>query len=220
MVVPLILAGLIGAGATLISGFLGSQASQQAASSEAASAKAALDLQARTLEQSRADQLPWMQAGRVALEQYMGEIGVSSTGAGGAPFQSQFKETPGYQYSVEQGEKGVVNNLNALGMRNSGAALQALTKLRQGLASTEYNSYLNRLAQASGMGQAQANETAALSANSAAGQARSLQDIGAARASGYVGSANAWTNALGNFSNNMGSALGRYDNSWNYMGAF
>ena len=29
-----------------------------------------------------------------------------------------------------EGEKGVVNNLGALGMKNSGAALQALTKVR------------------------------------------------------------------------------------------
>lgn len=119
-----------------------------------------------------------------------------------------FQETPGYQYNVEEAEKGVINNLSALGMRNSGAALKALTKTRMGLANQEYGGWLNRLASAAGMGQTQTNQSNALATNAATNIGQTYQDAGAARASGYVGAANAWGNALGGVANNIGGALG------------
>ncbi len=130
-----------------------------------------------------------------------------------------FQETPGYEFQVEQGEKGVLNNLAALGMKNSGAALKALTRFRTGVANQEYNNYLNRLSGAAGMGQSQVqSNNAALMAGAgnigsalmsgAANQGNALQNAGAARASGYVGSANAWNNALGGLASNIGGGLG------------
>lgn len=119
-----------------------------------------------------------------------------------------FTETPGYQFQVEEGEKGVLNNLAALGMKNSGAALKALTRFRTGIANQEYNNYLNRLAGAAGMGQSQVNATNNLTQNAANNIGQATQDAGAARASGYVGAANSWQNAIGNISNTWGNALG------------
>lgn len=119
-----------------------------------------------------------------------------------------FQETPGYQFQVEEGEKGVLNNLAALGMKNSGAALKALTRFRTGIANQEYNNYLNRLAGAAGMGQSQVNATNNLTQNAASNIGQATQDAGAARASGYVGAANSWQNAIGNISNTWGNALG------------
>lgn len=119
-----------------------------------------------------------------------------------------FQETPGYQFQVEQGERAVLNNLAALGMKNSGAALKALTRYRQGVANQEYNNYLNRLASVAGMGQTQTNTTNTNTLNAAANIGNTMQDAGAARASGYVGQANAWSNALGGISNTWGNALG------------
>lgn len=121
-----------------------------------------------------------------------------------------FQQTPGYQFQVEEGEKGVINNLSALGMKNSGAALKALTRFRTGIASQEYNNYLNRLQGAAGMGQTQVNSNNAGMQNAAGNIAQGYGDVGAARASGYVGQANAWGNALGNISNTAGNALGWY----------
>jgi hypothetical protein len=103
-------------------------------------------------------------------------------------------------------------------MKNSGAALKALTRFRSGLANQEYGTWLNRIADAAGMGQTQVNTTNALTQQGAVNAGNTIQQGGAARASGYVGAANSWTNALGNFSNNMGSALGNYDNNWQYQG--
>lgn len=126
--------------------------------------------------------------------------------AAAQPFVSKFAATPGYQFQVDQAEKGAINHLGALGMKNSGAALQALTKLRSGLANQEYSNYLGRLSGLAGVGQNQVNQTNSLAANSALNQGQFMQDAGAARASGYVGAANAWTGAM----NNMGNTLGNW----------
>lgn len=206
---PLLLTALLGVGSSLISGFLGSNAATQAADTEAKAIKYGIDMQAKIAEQARADALPWMQAGRGALEQLVGELGM-----GPANFQSKFDKTPGYDFRMQEGQKAVVNNLNALGMKNSGAALKQLTRYGQGLASDEYGTYMNRLSGLSGTGQTQVNNTNAMMAQSGANQARGFADIGATRASGIVGGSNAWTNSLSNFSNNMGSALGRFNNNW------
>lgn len=137
-------------------------------------------------------------------------------GSVSAPVQEEmteargFQETPGYQFMVEEGEKGVINNLSALGMRNSGAALKALTRYRSGVANQEYSTYLNRLASMAGMGQAQTNTTNALTQNAATNIGTAYQNAGAARASGYVGAGNAWGNAIGGVTNSIGNALGMH----------
>lgn len=202
-------AAAIGGVASLASGAIGAGAASQAAAAQVSSADKALALQEQTIAQAREDAMPWMQAGEAALNQYMAEIGID-TGQNAAQIEAgtQFQETPGYQFNVQEGEKGVLNNLAALGMRKSGTALKALTRFREGLADQYYGNYLNRLGQASGMGQQQATATGGLTVNAGANMANTIQDAGAARASGYVGSANAWTNALTGVANNATNALG------------
>lgn len=259
-------AAAIGGAASLASGVMGASAANKAANAQAASADKSLALQAAMYEQGRQDNMPWMEAGKTALAQYMGELGMTApasvskpsgsvdangfdaayylkanpdvaasakygsnpyghyqdwgkaegrsiadpnaSAAPATPFKSGFKETPGYQFQVQEGEKGVVNNMAALGMKNSGAALKALTRFRTGLADQTYNTYLDRLSGMAGAGAATTSNQAQLGASSAANQGQTITDAGAARASGYVGGANAWQNALGSFSNTAGNALG------------
>lgn len=216
-------AAAIGTVGSLAAGGIQANAANQAAQTqEKASKKAlklqseALDLQQQQAEQARTDALPWMDAGRTALNQYMGELGLSEEARNGT-FQSQFTETPGYEFAVQQGEEGVLNNLAALGQRGSGSALKALTEFRTGLANQTYDNYLNRLSGISTGGQTQVNTTNALGAQNAgmtgnilANMGNTIQNAGAARASGYVGGANAWGNALSGASNNISGALGMY----------
>jgi len=240
---PFTIAALLGAGASILSGFLGSNAANSASQTQAAAADKATALQAATIAQARQDAAPWLAAGQTALSQYMGELGLSKTVPGAStttttpavykngklvtaasttttpgaavPFQSQFTQTPGYQFAVDQGEKGVINKMSALGMKDSGAALKALTTFRTGLANQTYNQYLDRLSGLSTGGQTTEGNVNSLAANSAANQANTIQNAGAATASGYVGSANALTGGLTNAANGMTSALGyRYSNGW------
>lgn len=197
---PITLAALISAGGSILGGLFGSSAANKAADSQEKVARDALELQKATIAQSRLDAAPWMDAGKKALASYMGELGMGAPG-----FESSFTKTPGYDFQVDEAEKGALNHLGALGMKNSGAALQALTKLRSGLANQEYSNYLGRISGLAGVGQNQVNQTNTLAANSALNQGQLLQDAGAARASGYVGSANAWTGAFNNIGNTLGN---------------
>jgi hypothetical protein len=214
MVAPLIVAGLIGAGASLISGWMQSNAANNAAAAQDAVGQRALDLQAKTIEQSRKDSLPWMMAGQGALQQYLGEMGLSDKGADGKAFQSQFTASHGYDFAVKEGEKGAVQNMAALGMKGSGAALKALTKFRQGLATGEYNNYMTRLGNIATGGQQQTSDQNSVAMQGAGMQSNTLSDIGAARASGYTGQANAWSGAMQGIGNTAGYALGRLNNNW------
>lgn len=216
---PITIAALISAGASILGGFLQSDASKKAAKTQEDSANRALDLQQATIAQARADAAPWLNAGKQALAQFQGELGLSSTGADGKPFVSQFQETPGYQFQVDQGEKGVMNHFAALGMKNSGAALKALTSFRSGLADQEYGNYLGRLSGLAGVGQNQVNETNAQSLTSAGTQGGYITDAGAARASGYAGVGNALSNALSGVGNTLGNWLGKQQSNYSYAGA-
>lgn len=223
------IAALIAAGASIISGLTGANAAGNAARTQTNAINAGIKLQQQGLEfqqraynQAREDAMPWLTAGKNALAQYQGELGLSPNGADGTPFKSQFKETPGYQFAVDQGERGVVNNLGALGLRGSGAALKALTKFRTGLADQTYQTYLDRLSGVSTGGQVTGAQNSANSQNAAnsiagslGGIGQSMANAGSATASGYVGGANAWSGALGNFANNIGSYLGqRQQTGW------
>lgn len=224
---PFSIAALLGAGASIISGLFGANASTQAANTQAAASDKALQLQASEYAQARSDAQPWLTAGNTALQQYMGELGLSktvtapsTTSANGTvtpgattPFQSQFAETPNYQFDVQQGTKGVVNNLAALGMKNSGAALKALTRYTTGAANDTYQQYLDRLSGVSTGGQTTEGNLGALGVSSANSQANTIQNAGAATASGYIGASNALGAGLTGAANSYTTALG-YGGGW------
>lgn len=188
-------------------------AADKAAKTQAKAADDALALQTRQYEEGVERSQPWVDAGKTGLEAYMGELGLSDAAKDGT-FQSGFQTTPGYQFQVDEGEKGVVNNLAALGMKNSGAALKSLTRFRQGLADQTYNAYLDRLSGVSTGGQTQVGQNNALGQQYANTAGQIMQDKGTATASGYVGGANAWSNALSNLTKQGGWALGMGSNNF------
>jgi len=199
-----------------------SKAQQQAAGSANAEAAREYDItrqdQLNLLTQQRADQQPWLDAGRNALTQL-----VSGTAAGG-----QFTKTftgadlasdPGYQFRLQQGQQGVKRSAAAQGGLLSGAALKAMARFSQGLASDEYgaaynrfnndqSTQYNRLASLAGVGQQATNQVGQASqnaygtiANAGMNTSNAIQNnltgAGNARASGYVGVGNAINNGLG-----------------------
>jgi hypothetical protein len=172
------------------------------------------------LQQQRIDQAPWLAAGKDALAQL-----AAGTQAGGQFLQnfkaSDFQEDPGYQFRLNQGTQAIERSAAARGGLLSGAAAKALTRYSQGVASDEYNNaynrfnnnqsnQFNRLASLAGVGQAATNQMGQASQNAygtiaSSGQnaSNSIQNnlIGAgnARASAYVGTANAITNGIGQY---------------------
>lgn len=134
-----------------------------------------------------------------------------------------FTADPGYQFRLSEGNKAIERSAAARGGALSGGAVKAAERYSSGLASQEYqnafdryvnqqtNKY-NKFASLAGVGQIAANTATAAGQNYAnnagnilMGSAGNIGDLATqaanARASGYIGSANAWGGALGNIGN-------------------
>lgn len=132
-------------------------------------------------------------------------------GSSGKPDYSAFYESPDYQFAFQEGNRAVNAGLAARGLSNSGRALKELTRYGQGAASTQLNNYRNQLAAMAGIGQQTAQNLG--QQGMATGQivGQNTQNAADARASGYLGQANSWTNAI-----NQGAGLAAYGktNKW------
>jgi hypothetical protein len=185
---------LIAAGASLVGGLIGAKGSSDAAKTQAEASDRALALQREIYTQNRSDLEPWRGAGVNALNQLGGELG------GG------FRTSPGYEFARSEGLRGVDNAFASSGMFNSGARAKGIARFTTGLADQEYGNYLNRLAAMAGIGQTATGQGVQLGQNFGINAGNTLENAGAARASGYAGSANAWGNAF----NNLGYLAGQW----------
>jgi hypothetical protein len=125
---------------------------------------------------------------------------------------ADFQTSPDYNFRLTEGLKALDKSAAARGDLFSGNQLKSITDYGQGLASTEYGNYVARLQSMSGEGQTATTNTAQLGALSAGQQGQSIQNAGLARASGYVGQANAFNSSA----QGLTSALGYYggQNNW------
>ena len=130
----------------------------------------------------------------------------------GGPDFSSFYESPDYQFAYDQGNRAVNQMLASRGLQNSGAEQKALTKFGQGLASQQYGNYVNRLASMAGIGQTATTQTANMGANVASNVASNQRAAGDARASSYLNTGAAVSNAANNYGQyamlNAGGYLG------------
>jgi hypothetical protein len=122
---------------------------------------------------------------------------------------SDFQQDPGYAFRMSEGMKALDRSAAARGGLLSGAALKGAQRFGQDLGSQEYQNAFNRyqtnranklnpLQSLMGAGQTAAGQVANAGQNYANQAGQNYMNAGNARASGYVGSANAWSNAIGN----------------------
>ena len=175
---------------------------------------------------------PYNQFGASAMPNLINKLGLGGTGGGFqyAPFSfnpSDLQNTPGYQFTLQQGQKGVNNALSSQGLLGSGAQAKALSDYTTGLANTTYNSQYNNALNAynanyaSQLGGFNANvnplvQLLTLGQNSAAGtgqgQYNAAVNAGNATAQGTIGSgaqtANTFNSLLGmaNLANTAGAS--------------
>ena len=103
-----------------------------------------------------------------------------------AAARENFFQSPDYTFRLDEGLKALDRSAAARGQMLSGGHLKDLTRFSQGMASTEYQNYVNRLASMAGFGQAATGRATGLG-QATAGNISGLQaDTGAARASGYL----------------------------------
>lgn len=170
--------------------------SNKAAGAQKDASKASIAEQKRQFDLSRADQMPWLQAGTGAL----GQMQALNSGD-----FSKFVQSPDYQFALDQGMKTLDRSAAASGRLYSGGYGQDLTKYAQGMASQNYNNYYNRLAGLAGVGQNTATNLGTLGQNFANAYSQQQMNIGNARASAYQGYGNAINKGIGQAGYWMGS---------------
>jgi len=115
----------------------------------------------------------------------------------------EFTESPGYQFTLNEGLNAQQNALSAMGANRSGKHIKAATDYAEGMASTEYDNFLSRWYQSltpyqsmAGLGLTGAQTTAQAGSQAAGGAAQAQIYGGDARAAGSINSANALTGAM------------------------
>ena len=215
-------------GSSIIGGVMSSNAATDAADTQAASADRAAALQDKQFQQTRKDQLPFLEAGYKGQNRLMDLLGLSDNtnvqgyGSLAKNFgMSDFEQDPGYAFRMSEGLKALDRTAAARGGMLSGAALRGATRYGQDMASQEYqNAYnryqtnragiLNPLQSLTGQGQTTANTLGTAGQNYATNAGNAYMNAGNARASGYVGSANAWNQAIGSGVNALGQGISSY----------
>ena len=205
------------AAATVGSALLGSSASKKAASTQADAANRAADLQMQQFERQVELQEPWRQAGITALNK-LTPLATEYTPFG----MDQFQQDPGYAFRMQEGMKALERSAAARGGLLSGGMLKGAQQYGQGLASQEYmnafnryqaerNARLNPLQSLAGVGQTATNQLGQAGQTMAGNVGQALGAAAQARASGYVGGANALAQGLGTYLN--------YQQGQNYLNA-
>jgi hypothetical protein len=206
-------AGIV-AGGSLLGGIFGASGAKKAAKAQLQAAREANALQEKMFNQQVALQEPFRQAGLTTQNELLRQMGLSGDSASAGygnllrNFSAEdFQTDPGYNFRMSEGLKALDRTAAARGGMISGAAQKAAARYSQDVASNEYQNAYNRYnqnrstnynmltgQQAVGQNATNAQTQAAGNYSQQAGQ--TLMDMGNARASGYMGAANAWSNAL------------------------
>jgi hypothetical protein len=212
---PVVIAAGIGAATAIGGGLIASSGAKKAARTQAQAAQDANAAQERMFQRQIDLQEPFRQGGMTAQQEIMQLLGIGGdkTAAGygsmGKAFGTeQFQQDPGYAFRQAEGMKALERSAAARGNLLSGSTLKGIQRFGQDLASQEYQNAFNRyqversaklnpLQSLMGSGQSSANVLTGAAGQMGQNQASNIYNAGQARASGYVGQANALNTALG-----------------------
>lgn len=204
-------AGAVGIGGAVAGGVSANSAANQ----QQQSADKAIDFQKQVFQQIQGNLAPYINAGGPA----MGSLQLlTGTNPGGNPLMSpltqpftptmeSLEQTPGYQFTKQQGLQATQNSYAAQGLGTSGAALKGAANYVTGLASNTYQqqfqNYLqgqqqvyNMISGIAGSGQSAAAGLAPQATQIAGNVGNALIGSGNAGAAGTLGIGNAITGGL------------------------
>lgn len=176
-------------------------AAKNAADAQLQAAQLSTDEQKREYDQTRTDQMPFLQAGYGALSKENALLNGDYSG---------FQNSPDYQFSLNQGIGALDKSAAARGSLYSGGHSQDLTQFAQGNANQFLNSYWNKLAGQAGQGQVTAGNLGTLGANMASNIGNYLTNAGNARASSYLQQGNIASQQIGAWGNAINQGLGYF----------
>lgn len=209
-------------------GVLGLQADQQsnaiarATDKQQAGLDRSTDIANQQFQQTRQDNMPALDARNASLDKMRMLLGIggdktaSGYGSlGGAINPGDVSLEPGYKFGLDQGMRGLNNQLRAQGKAGGGSMIKAGTRYATDYASTKYgdafnreianrNQQLNPLSVLAGAGQVGASTIAQAGQNYASTAGNNAIQYGNVGAAKSMGSFNAWNNAL-----NQGLSMGK-----------
>lgn len=141
---------------------------------------------------------PYFDAGGNALEKYSKAVIDGD--------YSDFYTSPGYEFTLAEGKKAIENTAATKGGVQGGNVLKALTEFGQGLASSEYQNYLQNLGFLTKTGQTAINQYGSAAVPVTTGISSMFSDIGEVAASGIVGK----SNTINNWISQAGQAAGYF----------
>jgi hypothetical protein len=215
---PAIVPALIKGGAAIAGGAIASRGSSKAARAQTQAEEQRRALEQRMYEEDIARQEPFRQIGLANLNRLAALYGEGGEYAR-APTLNELQMDPGYAFRLAEGQKALERRLAAGGKYFSGGALKAGTAFGQELSSQEYQNAYNRARQQrmdvtnalgglADLGPMATSGMAAAGRGYATGAGQAMSNIGASRASGYMGQANALREALGGVVGAYGSYRG------------
>jgi hypothetical protein len=189
------------------SAVLGASASRSAANAQAAAADRAGDVQREIFERQVELGKPYREAGEAALNKLI-PLATEYTPFG----MDQFQADPGYGFRMSEGMKALERSAAARGGLMSGGTGKALQRFGQEMGSQEYQNAFNRyqterqarlnpLQSLAGVGQTAAQNLAGQAGQFGSNLAETMGAGAQARASGYMGAANAITGGVGQYMN-------------------
>jgi len=212
----------VGAAASIGGGLMASSAAKKASKAQVQASQDANAAQRRMFEEQKALQEPFRQGGLTAQNEIMQLLGIGGDknaagyGSLGKSFGTeQFQQDPGYAFRQAEGMKALERSAAARGNLLSGSTLKGVQRFGQDLASQEYQNAFNRyqveraarlnpLQSLMGSGQSAANVMTGAAGQMGQNEASNIYNAGQARASGYIGQANALNTALGQIGGMVG----------------
>ena len=203
------------AAAVVGSSLIGAGASSSAARTQAAAADRAAELQREQFERQVELQAPFREAGVRALPELEAASRYTPFG------MEQFQADPGYGFRLSEGQKALERQAAARGGLISGGALKAAQRFGQEMGSQEYTNAFNRyqterqarlnpLQSLAGMAQTSVGQLGQAGQAYATGAGEAMGAAAQARASGYMGGANALSQGLSQY---MGYSQGQERNA-------
>ncbi len=188
------------------SAIIGGYAAKKGADTQAGAMDRASDLEYKQYQENVQRQKPFYDVGVNALPELVKASKYT-------PFtMQQFQQDPGYAFRLKEGQQALDRSAAARGGLISGGALKAAQRYGQEMGSQEYTNAFNRyqaertarlnpLQSLTGMGQTTAQQIGQQGQQMASNVGSNIGSAAAARASGYVGTANALTGGLNTYLN-------------------
>jgi hypothetical protein len=207
-------------GSAVIGGAAASRGASKAARAQQQAAQTAAATEERMLERQLAETAPFRQLSLDQLNRLAALYGPEGAYTR-APGMEEIQMDPGYGFRLAEGQKALERRLSAGGRMFSGGALKAGTQYGQEMASQEYQNAFARARQQradvtnallgiGGYGPSLASSAAGAIGQTGTNLANLQMGAGQARASGYLGQANALAQALGQGAMGYGLYRGGY----------